>query len=394
MANKLLFYIGDTLVGDINHYAKNRHLVEKLKSESSSQTADTFTFSINWVLFKRFVAIYSTDQPSSFLKVGKTRIVFETNGYVRFAGWLAAKPARSGVGSAQELQLTFYEYFARLSGDLVCSTVNPNDPYIAFSSRPAHLYVEDLIDLFKGHALDAGEVLNWDYGTVDTLKSIDKTYNDFQTIAKALCDRMNNVTGAGKFDIVFRTDTADYTHQFIDILKPRGQKKNIIIKYPGDGIYRLWASDFSVQETNDYASDILVAGNGQVGSVSSGEQTANLGTASDGAFVDDYCYFRRYVTRSDLESQDAVDAAAQTELSNRAFTTETPDIRCTGLAIEWGNAANVNNGLALGDSFYFEEATDDLSDNSGWYRIIELDETWDDNGVETVSPKLLPAEEQ
>lgn len=389
MANKLLFYIGDTLIGDINYIAKNRHLHETLKSEASSPTADTFSFSVNWTLFQRFVGIYTDDNPSSLLKVGKTRIVFETDGFVRFAGWLASKPARSGAGSAQELTLTFYEYFARLSGDLVCSSLNPNDPYVAFTDRPAHLYAQDLIDLFKAHALDAGEVLNWSYGTVDALAKKTKVYEDFQTISKALCDAMNNVTGAGKFDIVFRTDTSDYTHQIIDILKPRGTKKNIIIKYPGDGIYKLWASDFSVQETNDFASHILVAGNGQVGSVSSGEQTAKLGTAENNLFAQDYCYFRRYETRSDLESQDAVDSAAQTELANRSFASETPEIRLVGAPIAWGDA---QNGLALGDSFYFEEATDDLENNSGWFRIIELDQTWDDNGVSTVTPKLTPAE--
>lgn len=363
--------------------------MEKLKSECSSQTADTFTFSVNWKLFQRFMADRTSDPASSLLKVGKTRIVFETNGYVRFAGWLAAKPARSGIGSEQELDLTFYEYFARLSGDLVCSSSNMLDPYVRFQNRPAHLYVQDLINLFIQHATTSGELIDWSYGTVDVLADKTKTYEDFQTIAKALCDAMNNVTGAGKFDVVFRTDTSDYTHQYIDILKPRGQKKNIIIKYPGDGIYRLWANDFSVEETNDYASTMLVAGNGQVGSVASGEQTANLGVAENAAFVDEYCYYRRYVTRSDLESQNAVDSAAITELANRSFGTETPNIRCTGIPIEWGNASNINNGLALGDTFYFQEETDDLGDNSGWYRIIEIDETWNDNGVATVSPKLI-----
>lgn len=390
MANRLLLYLGDSLVGDLNKYAKNRKLSESLKSETTSQTADTFMFSINWTMFKRFIAKRTDEPASDFLKIGKTRIVFEVNGYARFAGWLAAKPARSGVGSAQELSLTFYEHFARLSGDLVCSAANPQDPYVRFENRAAHLYVKDLIDLFVDHAEDAGETLNWDYGTVDTLPAITKTYEDFQTIAKALCDRMNNVTGAGKFDVVFRADPEDYTHILIDILKPRGQKKNIIIRYPGDGVYKLWASDFSVEETNDFASHVLVAGNGQVGSVEDGEQTANLGVAQDDSFVAEQCYYRRYITRSDLESQDAVNAAASTELASRSSIVETPTIRCVGIPIEWGNAGNLNNGLALGDTFYFSEETDDLGDDSGWYRIIGIEEEWDDNDVSTVTPKLLP----
>lgn len=391
--NRLLFYFDDTLFGDINKFAKNRHLEETLKSEASSPTADTFTFSINWKLFQNFITSKVAGSPADYLKVGKTRIVFETDGYVRFAGFLASRPARSGLGATQELALTFYEYFARLSGDLVCDASNPTDPYVRFE-EPAHLYVKDLIDLFIAHATAAGENINWDYGTVIPLANKNKTYKDFQTIAKALCDAMNNVSGAGKFDVVFRTDPTDYTHQLIDILKPRGQKKNIIIRYPADGIYKLWASDYSVEETNDYASHVIVAGNGQVGNVDEGEQTAAIGTAEDGNFVREYCYWRQYITRSDLESQNAVDAAAQTELDNRAFNKETPNIQLVGRPIEWGNAANLNNGLALGDIFFFSENTNDLDDNSGWYRIIGLITDWDDNGVQTVVPKLLPAPEE
>lgn len=392
MANRLLFYYGETLMGDINKYAKNRQLSETLKSEASSPTADTFTFSINWRLFQRFINRTSTEDASTFLKVGKTRIVFETDGYVRFAGWLSVKPARSGNGASQELTLSFYEYFARLSGDLVCDASNPTDPAVSFN-KAAHLVVKDLIDLFITHASDAGEVIDWSYGAVDTLENKTKTYKDFQTISKALCDMMNNVTGAGKFDVVFRTDPEDYNHQYIDILKPRGAiKRNIIIRFPGDGVYKLWANDYSVQETNDYASHILIAGNGQVGDVAEGEQTAHIGTAEDIAFASEYCYWRQYVTRSDLESQDAVDSAAETELAARSFAQETPDIRAVGIPIEWGNAANYNNGLALGDTFYFSEETDDLEDSSGYYRIIGMETSWDDNGVASVDLKLLPAE--
>ena len=37
----------------------------------------------------------------------------------------------------------------------------------------------------------------------------------------------------------------------------------------------------------------------------------------------------------------------------------------------------------------FEENTDDGSDHSGYYRIIGLDTTWDDNGVATVALTLM-----
>ena len=387
--NRLLLYLGDTLLGDINKFAKNRHLTETLKSESENASADTFTFDINWKLYQDFVSKYFDDEPGSLLKVGKTRVVFETDGYVRFAGYLAARPARSGLGSDQTLSLTFYEYFARLSGDLVCDPTNTLSPIRTFNNIPANVYVQSLINEFLARAETAGETLNWTYGRVDTLRPKTITYKDFQTVSKALCDAMNNVEGAGKFDVVFRLDPEDYTHVIIDILKPRGMDKNIIIRYPSDGVYKMWASDYSIEETNQYASDILIAGNGQIGDPTTGEMTAKLGQASNSDFVADYCYWRSYETASNLYSQNAVDGRAQTRLSQLSFSLETPRISLVGRPIAWGDAANENNGLAIGDTFYFSENTQDGSDHSGYYRIVGLDTTWDDNGIATVVPMLL-----
>ena len=387
--NRLLLYMGDTLLGDINKFAKNRHLVESLKSESTSASADTFTFDINWKLFYDFITKYFDEEPARFLRVGKTRVVFETDGYVRFAGYLSARPARSGLGTKQVLSLTFYEYFARLSGDLVCNPSNITSPVRTFSNVAANNYVKALVNEFIARATGAGESLNWTWGKVDTLRNKTITYKDFQTISKALCDAMNNVEGAGKFDVVFRTDLEDYTHQLIDILKPRGTDKNIIIRYPSDGVYKLWASDYSIKETNDYASSILIAGNGQVGDPSTGEQTAKIATASNPSFASEYCYWRTYETASNLYSQSAVDNYAKTRLSQLDFNLETPQIMLVGRPIAWGNASDMNNGLAIGDTFFFEENTEDGSDYSGYYRIIGLDTTWDDNGVATVKPTLM-----
>lgn len=387
--NKLYLYIGDTLLGDINKFAKNRHLTETLKSEAENANADTFTFDINWKQYQEFVNKYFDDEPANLLRVGRTRVVFETDGYPRFAGYLAARPARSGLGAEQTLSLTFYEYFARLSGDLVCDPANTLSPMRTFTNVHADIYAQTLINEFLARASAAGEILNWTYGTVDTLRDKSITYKSFPTVAKALCDAMNNVEGAGKFDVVFRIDPLDYTHVIIDILKPRGKDKNIVIRYPSDGVYKLWANNYSIDETNQYASNILIAGNGQVGDPATGEQTANMGVASNADFAQDYCYWRVYETASNLYSQNAVDNFAKTRLSQLAFGLETPQISLMGRPIAWGQADNDDNGLALGDTFYFEENTDDGADYSGYYRIIGLDSTWDDNGVATVTPTLI-----
>ena len=181
MVNRLLLYLGDTLIGDINKLAKDRQLTESLKSENDSAKADTFSFSINWKQYQDFVLKYFDDDPITLLRVGKTRIVFETDGYVRFAGYLSARPSRSGIGTDQSLSLTFYEYFARLSGDLVCAANNLTNPVRIFKSIRADLYAQALINEFLARALAAGETLNWTWGKVDRLAAKTITYKDFQT---------------------------------------------------------------------------------------------------------------------------------------------------------------------------------------------------------------------
>ena len=155
MTHRLLLYLGDALIGDVNKFSKNRHLTETLKSEASSPSADTFTFEMSWKKFQDLVRVYFDDNPASLLRFGKTRMVFEEDGRVRFAGWLAADPQRSGVASNQTLSLTFYEHFARLSGDVVCAADDKMSPVRIFNSVPAHLYVQQLINEFMTRVKEA-----------------------------------------------------------------------------------------------------------------------------------------------------------------------------------------------------------------------------------------------
>lgn len=386
--HKILLYIGDTLIGDFNKYAQNRALSEVLKSESDSAVADQFTFSISWLKFKQHAKMRLDDNPELLLRVGKTHVVFLVNNIPRFSGFLATKPARSGYGAEQQLDLKFFEHFARLSGDLVCAKDNTKSPHRAFSNVPGHRFVQDLISEFIERAKNAGETIKWKFGTVDALRPKTAEYNDFQTVSKALCDAMNNETGTGRFDVVLRVNPNDHTEQIVDILKLRGQRKNIIIRYPSDGVYRLWASGYSVEESANYASSVLVAGNGQVGDPEAGEDTAELAEAGNPESVKNNCYWRVYETQSNLKSQAAVAEYAKKSLLQHSFIATAPQIQLVGRPIAWGDWANEDNGLAIGDEFYFKEDNADGDDLSGWMRICGLDTSWDSNGVATVLPRL------
>jgi hypothetical protein len=390
MQHKIILYLGNTELGDVNSLAKNRYLVESLKSEAVDTDADQFTFDINRQQYIDFIKKRFDDNPDSFLRPLKLRVVFVIDGLVRFSGDLASRPARSGFGSDQILTLKFNEKFWRLSGDLVCDPKDPMQPYRRFENVPAHVYVKSLIDEAKARFAAAGDPLNWDYGVVNTLGNKSFTYTDFPTIAKALCDAMDNNQGAGKFDVVVRTDPSDYTHCFVDILRPRGKSKNIMIQYPSDGVYSLWSTDYVLDETNDFAHEVVVSGAGGMGPDS--EMSAPIAGASNLDFAEDYGYFRWYSSESNLESQAAVNNAAQKLLEQRDFSFRTPQIKLVGRPIIWGDAENEDNGLAIGDSFYFMDESDSGVDQSGFFRIKGLETSYDENGVATVAPTLIREE--
>lgn len=383
---EIILYLGSTKLGDVNSIAKNRQLTEVLKSETDSATADQLSFDINKKQFDEFIAVNFDESPDAFLKPLKLNVVFLINGLVRFSGDLASRPARTGFGGEQTMTLKFNEKFWRLSGDLVCDPNNRLSPYRKFTDRPAQLYVQDLINESKTRFSEAGDPLNWSYGVVNQLANKSFEYKDFQTVAKALCDAMNNENGSGKFDVVIRTDPNDHSHCIIDILKPRGKEKNIIIQFPSDGVYSLWSSDYSIDETNDFASEIVIAGSGELGTPI--ETTANIASSSNNNFATDYGYFRQYSSESNLTTMNAVSDKAKTRLEQLDFRLQTPQIKLQGRPISWGDYSNDDNGLALGDSFYFQDNSRSLTEQSGWYRIIGLSTTWDDNGSNVVIPTL------
>lgn len=387
-----ILYLGDQLVGDINKLCKNRHVEETLMSECSNGAATTpfMTFDISRKLLAEFVAIRFNDPIDTFIRVGRLRVVFIVDDVIVFSGYLSKKPKKSGMGAKQIYSLTFFNDFARLSGDLVSAKNDTTNPYRRFDNVYAHDMVKDLINDFIGHAKANGEVLDWHFDKVDTLGKKSIEYSDYQTISKALCDAMNNTTGAAKFDVVFRCDKDNHNKIYIDILKPRGQRKNIIIKYPGDGVYKLFSSTMEVEEDTEYASHVLAYGVGDLGNKDTGDLTAPIYVLGNKDLVNEYFYYKVAVS-SNLKDSNNNKAYAEKTLHQMSFLKASPSISLVGLPIKWFDAENKDNGLALGDEFYFSDESDN-GDDSGYFRIIQLNVDYDDNGVASVKPKLLRVE--
>ena len=388
-SHQVLLYLGTTFLGDFNKFAKNRHFIGTLKSEATTATADEFTFDISKRKFADIVAKNFDDDPDSMLKMLKLNVVYLENSRIIFSGVLGSSPARSGDGARQIISLKFYEWFWRLSGDLVVDPANWMSPYRRFDNRPAHLYAQDLINEAMSRFAAGYDPLNWTYGHIDTLANKTMEYKDFQTVAKALLDAMNNTQGAGKFDVVVRTDPNNFAKQIIDILAPRGHDKNIIINFPSDGVASLWSSDFSLEETNDFASNVVVAGSGDLGNPTEMANTP-VSFQSDTNFSQSYGYFREFNSQSGLTTQPSVDDFAKKRLMQKTanFAKLVPQIKLVGRPIAWMDAGNDNNGLSLGDGFYFRDESHNGVDQSGWMRIIGLDISWDNIGVATAVPTL------
>lgn len=396
---EVILFLGETEIGDVAKFAKGKSLhKEKFsKRPNGGVNVDTFSFNISRKALAGIISRNFDDPVDDFIKVGKLKVVFIVNGVIAFDGWLGSQPARTNTAYAQSYSLKFIGEFGRLAGDVVCAANNKMNPKRSFTDTPANEIVISLINEFKLRAQAAGEQLNWTFGKVDILANKTVSYKDFQPLSKALCDMMNNTTSAADFDVIFRIDPENYSHHFIDILKNRGGNKNIIVNYPGDGVYKLFSSTMETEERNDFASEVISYGSGELGDTTTGENTAPLDSAANPSFVQEFMYWRTTVS-SNLEAASdgthkANESFAKNALAQKSFAKKSPKISLVGRPIKWFDTDNQDSGLDIGDVFYFKDESNIGSDESGYVEIVALDISYSDSdSTETVTPELMYSE--
>lgn len=277
-----------------------------------------------------------------------------------------------------EINTDTYDYaFEFLSLEHKLTLLPPVANGTVFHQLPADDVVRDLITESVNSRAGARE-LAFDFRAVDKLPKIDRSYNDWKPVSEAVSDMLDNITGAGKFDV-----WVEWPRTFC-IAKNRGldtKSKTAaanVFAYPytynvstSTRIIPLESSP-NYAERDEFATAATLVGAGQ-------------GDAAVSVYVEDLAAIAKYgyshvfkqfssVTRADTLRQKGNDLIAKSTAAEDVTETST-----NGVFLDWGKLSV--GGLARIENY-------EIGSVSGYARIDTIETNCDGNYNESVKLTL------
>lgn len=367
-------YINGVLVGDCRRLAQNLSWTRRRTKVGT----DSIDFTINDALFdewcrERGYTINDLLKPLAL----ECRIV--RNGVELLGGFMATMPAYQPLQTSANLALRFDGFLNLLSGVYIRNTSN-NLPRGTVSGAAGAL-VSQMIQFAETMSRNAGKAYGFTAGAIDSMVSITHTFDNYKTVKDWICDRCDNATGAGPFDVYFHADkTYDVKKDanFGDVIT------DWVAFYPMI-LNNTSVASISAQEVGDYASAVFGLGAGEV-SANANENTAIKTFVSDAQAVQEYGYFEVLYQDSSISTQSILQRNAQAELWNRENPIWQPQITLKGVQV--APTPNGRNKIWIGDTITINNSVDLTGMTNGDFRVNELAVAVSANGDENITPTL------
>lgn len=367
-------YLDGQLIGDCRRLAQNLQYSRK----RTKVGADSIDFTVNDVLFnewcvQRGVTINDLLKPLAL----ECRIV--RNGIELVGGFLATMPGYQPLQTSANLALRFDGYLNLLAGVYIRNT-STNLPRGTITGRAGTL-VSNMIQFTNTVSSNAGKSYGFTAGTIDTMASITHTFDNYKTVKDWICDRCDNATGAGPFDVYFYPDkTYDVKKDsnFGDIIS------DWVAFYPMM-LNNTSVASITASEVGDFASAVMALGAGEV-SANSNENTAVFAFTQDASAVSKYGYFETLYQDSSVSTQSVLLRNAQAELWNREDPIWQPQITLKGIQVE--PKPTGSNKIWIGDTITISNSIDLTGMTNGSFRVNELAVAVSANGDENITPVL------
>lgn len=361
-------YIDGTLIGDVRPLAQNLAWTRR----RTKKGADEISFTLNDVLFDKWCKARGTDINTMLRPIAlECRLV--RDGVEVVGGFLATMPGYSPNGTSADLEMQFDGFLNLLAGVYIY-------PIGKVSGRMGAL-VRRFITESDARATDAGKAFGFTVGTISTMTSVEHTFDNYKATKEWICDRCDNVSGAGPFDVYFH---ADKTY---DVIKDSDFGDNITgwaINYP-TRLTGISATEISADEVSGYASTVIGIGAGEVSS-DPAQNTAITAVRTNSVAVSKYGYFESILQESSVSVQTTLNNNTATELANVSNIIWTPQVALSGRQI-----APTPNGEAkiwIGDRVSINNAEDLTGMTNGKFRVNELEVKVGATGAETITPTL------
>jgi hypothetical protein len=367
-------YFNGTLIGDCRKLAQNLTWTRK----RTKVGADSIDFMINDFLFnewckERGLGIGDILKPLAL----ECRVV--RNDVELVGGFMATMPAYNPLQRSANLQLRFDGFLNLLAGVYIRNTSN-NLP-LGVVSGNANALVAQMITLANTVSSNAGKGYGFTAGHADTLASITHTFDNYKTVKDWICDRCDNTTGAGPFDVYFH---ADKTYD-IYMDENFGDVINDWVAFYPTMLNNTSATSIQAQEVGDFASAVFALGAGEV-SANVDENTAVLAFASDSDSISEFGYMEKLYQESSISTQSVLLRNAQASLWNSCDPVWQPQITLHGLQV--APTPSGTGKIWIGDTITINNSLDLTGMTNGDFRVNELSVEISANGDETITPVL------
>ena len=367
-------YINGNLIGDCRRIAQNLNYSRK----RTKFGADSIDFTVNDALLNEWCEARNTSI-GEILKPLALECRLTRNGEDIIGGFMATMPAYQPLNSSANLNLHFDGYLNLLAGVYIRNTTT-NLPLGTISGAAGSL-VSDMIKFADNIADSAGKAYGFKEGYIDSLASITSTFDNYKTVKDWICDRCDNTTGAGPFEIYFHSDK---TYDIYADSNFGTTIRDWVAFYP-TLLNNTSVASISAVEVGDFASAVMGLGAGEVSS-NADENTAVFAFTSDSEAVVEYGYFETLYQDSSISTPSILQRNIEAELWNRENPIWQPQITLKGVQV--APKPTGTNKIWVGDTIMINNSADLTGMTNGNFRVNELNVAISATGDETITPVL------
>lgn len=367
-------YLNGALIGDCRRIAEGLTYTRRRTKVGT----DSIDFTINDVIFAKWCNERRVNFNDMLKPIAlECRIV--RDGIEVVGGFLATMPSYTPLQTSADLSLHFDGFLNLLSGVYIRDT-STNLPLGTVTGYAGPL-VSSMIQFANTISGNAGKGYGFTEGVVDTMVSIEHTFDNYKTVKDWICDRCDNTTGAGPFDVYFHADkTYDIRSDsnFGDVINDWVANYPTILNAPS-------ATSIQAAEVNGFASAIIGIGSGEVSS-NANENTALFRFDSDTGAVSEYGYFEELYQESSISSATVMDRNIYAKLFNDSNPVWKPEITLHGKQV--APKPTGTNKIWIGDTITINNAIDLTGMTNGDFRVNELTVAISAAGDELITPVL------
>ena len=345
-------YLNGNLLGDIRSFAEGLKWIRR----RTKIGVDEIDFDVNDKIFANWCEERNTDI-NTVLRPFALECRVLRNGVPVIGGFLATMPAYAPMGDSATLSLKFDGYLNLLNGVYI-------NPIGTVTGRMGAL-VKQFIDLANTRSGDAGKSYGLVSNIIGTLAKVDHTFDNYKTVKEWICDRCDNTTGAGPFDVYFYADKrydVKASNKFGDNIT------NYVINYPTI-LNGASAVSIEADEVSGIATSVIGIGAGEVSS-NKAKNTAIISKATNTDMVLKYGYYETLIQESSISKQSTLNQKVQTELYYDSNPIWKPTIGLVGNVIEPTPNADVK--IWIGDVITIKNDEDLTGMTNGKFKVNEL----------------------